>query len=131
MKMAMFTEAEQQTLSDWAGSQAHIPGAVLSVIEKVVAPPPGSEVFQVWTADDVELMYENVRSDREDDYETSSGGSERLLPPWTELGEAERAVLVEAGRKAIEYTEPASEGLYVAVEDALEQLKEGSYGNGS
>ncbi len=120
MKLVMVNEGDLETLADWRGSQPNVSQPVLDIIEKFVT-RPGGEILQVWTADDVELMYENVRTDREDDRQT--GGSQVPPPPsWEELTDAERTALVEAGRKALDYTEYTCDVLYDAVEDAVKEL---------
>ena len=67
MKLAMVNESDLETLADWWGSQPNVSQPVLDIIEKFVT-RPGSEILQVWTEDDVELAYENVQTDFEDDY---------------------------------------------------------------
>ena len=121
MKLVMVSDGDLERLTDWRRSQPNVSQPVLDIIEKFVT-RPGGEILQVWTADDVELMYENVRTDREDDHQT--GGSQVPPPPsWEELTDAERTALVEAGRKALDYTEYTCDVLYGAVEDAVMEMK--------
>ena len=121
MKLVMVSDGDLERLTDWRGSQPNVAQSVLDIIERFVATPPGADILQVWTADDVELMYENVRTDREDDHQT--GGSQVPPPPsWEELTDAERTALVEAGRKALDYTEYTCDVLYDAVEDPMKEL---------
>ena len=118
MKLVMVNESDLETLADWWGSQPNVSQPVLDIIEKFVT-RPGSEILQVWTEDDVELAYENVQTDFEDDYAVD--GSKP--PPWTELSEAKRSVLIQAGRKALEHTASTCDALYDAVEDAVMEMK--------
>ncbi len=122
MKLVMVSDGDLERLTDWWGSQPNVSQPVLDIIERFVATPPGGDTLQVWTADDVELMYENVRTDREDDFATSGDTDPPPPPPWTELSEAERSVLIQAGRKALDYTEYTCDVLYGAVEDAVKEL---------
>ena len=121
MKLVMVNESDLETLADWWGSQPNVSQPVLDIIEKFVT-RPGGEIFQVWTADDVELAYENVQTDREDDHQTGGSQVPPPPPPWTELTDAERTALVEAGRKALDYTEYTCDVLYDAVEDPMKEL---------
>ena len=121
MKLVMVNESDLETLADWWGSQPNVSQPVLDIIEKFVT-RPGSEILQVWTEDDVELAYENVQTDFEDDYAVD-GSKPPPPPPWTELSEAKRSVLIQAGRKALEHTASTCDALYDAVEDAVMEMK--------
>ena len=121
MKLVMVNESDLETMADWWGSQPNVAQSVLDIVEKFVATPPGGEILQVWTEDDVELVYENVQSDYESDYEATEGATDRP-PPWTELSESERSVLVQAGRKALEHTASTCDALYDAVDHAMMEM---------